>query len=235
MALVDKIVQALEALGGVAKYSELYSYLEKNAIAPLPKKWKASVRARIEENSSDSQAFKGRQDLFYAVNGLGNGVWGLRSNLLDNLVAIDIEEPANNKFTIREGGGIPNRVPTTTTRIIRDTLMTRQLKMIYGYKCQICEKAVLLPGRLYAEAHHLRPLGGTHKGTDEVGNILVVCPNHHVEFDFAAIAIDPVELTIVHTDSSYPFLGKTVGFHSLHKINEVNLVYHMAMYLSGIS
>ena len=57
MALVDRIVQALEALGGSAAYAELYDYLEKNAVAPLPRTWKDNVRGRVEEHSSDSNAF----------------------------------------------------------------------------------------------------------------------------------------------------------------------------------
>ena len=69
MGLVDEIVQALEALGGHARYSDLYAYWEKHASTPLPKNWKDSIRGRIEENSSESRAFKGKQDLFYPVPG----------------------------------------------------------------------------------------------------------------------------------------------------------------------
>src|SRR5687768_9615067 len=158
MALVDRIVQALEALGGIASYSELYAYLEKNSPAPLPKYWKDSVRGRIEENSSDSRAFKGKRDLFYAAQGLGNGVWGLKSKLSKSIVAIDVEN-LDELQKIREGNLEPYKVETEITRIIRDTIMTKQLKTIYQYKCQICDKAIFLHERLYAEAHHLRPLG----------------------------------------------------------------------------
>lgn len=234
MALVERIVQALEALGGVAQYSELYAYLEKNALGELPPNWKASVRARIEEHSSDSQAFAKRQDIFYAVHGLGNGVWGLRSKLMESPVAVDIDEPEDIK-QISDGNLKPKRKKVQVTRIIRDTTVTRQIKAIYQYRCQICDNSIALYDRLYAEAHHLRPLGGFHNGLDTPGNILIVCPNHHVEFDFGAVAIDPLEKTIVHTDLHYPFIGKTVLFHPLHKIDELNLTYHMEIYLQSLN
>lgn len=226
MALVDRIVQALEALGGSASYAELYDYLEKNAEAPLPRTWKDNVRGRIEEHSSDSNAFNGRRDLFYSVLGKGSGSWGLRSRLTKSPVAIDIEEQ-NNQLKISDGNAEPAKVETEITRIIRDTLMTKELKLVYQYKCQICDKAIFLHQRLYVEAHHLRPLGGIHRGTDDAGNILIVCPNHHVEFDYGAIAVHPVEMTVVHIDPHYNLTGKPILFHPLHKINELNLAYHI--------
>jgi hypothetical protein len=232
MALVDRIVQAFAALGGIASYAELYKYLEENSPAPLPKHWKDSVRGRIEENSSDSRAFKGKQDLFYAVHGLGNGVWGLKTLQSKSVIAIDVEDP-NEIQKIGEGNLEPYKVETEITRIIRDTIMTKQLKTIYQYKCQICDKAIFLHQRLYAEAHHLRPLGGIHRGTDDAGNILIVCPNHHVEFDYGAIAVHPVEMTIVHIDPRYSLTGKPVLFHQLHKINELNLAYHIDNVFQG--
>ena len=232
MALVDRIVQAFEALGGIASYSELYAYMEKNSPAPLPRYWKDSVRGRIEENSSDSKAFKGKMDLFYAVHGLGNGVWGLKSKLTKNIVAIDVEGP-NELQKIGDGNLEPYRVETEITRIIRDTIMTKQIKLIYQYKCQICDKTILLYKSQYAEAHHLRPLGGVHRGTDDPGNILIVCPNHHVEFDYGAIAVHPVEMTVIYIDLNYSLTGKPVLFHPLHKINELNLAYHLDNVFQG--
>ena len=200
MALVDRIVDAFEALGGFASYSDLYAYIEKTT-PNLPRAWKESIRARIEENSTDFKAYKGKRDLFYSLHGLGNGVWGLKSKLLKSPIAIDIEEPIIPQ-KISDGNAKPNRIKTETTRIIRDTAMSNQLKSIYHYRCQICESTIILHDRLYAEAHHLRPLGGKHRGPDEAGNILIVCPNHHVEFDFGAIAVVPTEMTIMHVEAN---------------------------------
>jgi len=62
-----------------------------------------------------------------------------------------------------------SRVLTTTSRIIRDTEISRRVKSLHGYKCQIltCEQFILLPdGARYAEGHHIQPLGEPHNGPD---------------------------------------------------------------------
>ncbi len=78
----------------------------------------------------------------------------------------------------------PERVETTTYRILRDTAKSRRVKALHGFKCQICGKTIQLSdGSRYAEGHHIQPLGGEHKGLDVEGNILCLCPNHHAEMD----------------------------------------------------
>jgi len=84
----------------------------------------------------------------------------------------------------------PERVATTTYRILRDTALARSVKMMHNYECQICgETIVLSDDSRYAEAHHMRPLGNPHDGPDTIGNILCLCPNHHAECDLGAIIL----------------------------------------------
>jgi hypothetical protein len=52
--------------------------LRRAAGRTLPPSFEAVVRRTLEENSSDSDSFKGRQDLFYMPEGKGAGVWALR-------------------------------------------------------------------------------------------------------------------------------------------------------------
>jgi hypothetical protein len=74
----EDIVTALRRLGGTGTYDEIYS--EVAGIRPyLPPTWKEIIRRQIEDMSSDSEGFKGKADLFYSVEGLGQGVWGLRA------------------------------------------------------------------------------------------------------------------------------------------------------------
>lgn len=92
----------------------------------------------------------------------------------------------------------PERVPTTHNRIIRDTVLARRVKVLHGYKCQICGHTIKLPdGSFYAEAHHIQPLGEPDNGPDVIGNILCVCPNHHAELDLRARQITVSELAVV--------------------------------------
>jgi putative restriction endonuclease len=88
--------------------------------------------------------------------------------------------------------GIPGpapRVPSTVIRIVRDTVVTRSVKQLYDFQCQICRIRLECEGGAYAEAAHIRPLGSPHHGSDVIGNILCLCPNHHVLFDNGAISV----------------------------------------------
>ncbi len=80
-------------------------------------------------------------------------------------------------------------------RIIRDTKVSRWVKYVHECHCQICGTSLeLKSGQLYAEAHHIKPLGNVHHGPDVIENILCVCPNHHVLLDYGAISIDKIHL-----------------------------------------
>jgi hypothetical protein len=85
----------------------------------------------------------------------------------------------------------PGRSETTIYRVLRDTVLSRRLKKAHNYECQICGLSIMLgDGSLYIEAHHIKPLGKPHNGPDIEGNIICLCPNHHVQLDYGAIALD---------------------------------------------
>lgn len=92
----------------------------------------------------------------------------------------------------------PDRRETHRTRIIRDTQLVNEMKEQYSYQCQVCgEKRLRTLEEGYAEGHHLKPLGEQHNGPDIKQNIIILCPNHHADFDHGLIRIDPdtLELT----------------------------------------
>ena len=108
----------------------------------------------------------------------------------------------------------PGRVETSVSRLIRDTDLSRKVKKENDWICQICSLQINLPNKqLYAEGHHIRPLGGVHEGPDIKENILILCPNHHAEFDYGSIAINPVTKRIVHIDDSNPFHDRQLAYH----------------------
>lgn len=70
---------ALRSLGGQAEPADIAE--EVRRLFPETRSetnLTESVRARLQECSSDSGSYKGKRDLFYSVYGIGNRVWGLR-------------------------------------------------------------------------------------------------------------------------------------------------------------
>ncbi len=182
----EEIVEALKLLGGTGSYQEIYDRIQQMSTRTLTREWKATVRREIENHSSSSDNYRGGEDLFVSVNGIGKGVWGLREKLdAPNPKSVDFEDVSE-----------IDRVKQDTYRIIRDTFLSRCIKLLYKNSCQVCGKSISLRGGSYAEAHHIKPLGRPHNGPDIAGNILVVCPNHHVMFDYGAISLDIHKLTL---------------------------------------
>ena len=89
----------------------------------------------------------------------------------------------------------PEKVTTTITRSVRDTALSNKVKGERNYQCQICGTKLSIRGKGYAETHHVKPLG--HDGPDIKANMLVLCPNHHVLFDYGEIAISPKDCKTV--------------------------------------
>jgi len=100
--------------------------------------------------------------------------------------AADIAEP-----------NLPPRHSIKTYRILRDSALSRWLKNLYSYQCQICGTTIEISAdERYAEAHHIRPLGEPHNGPDITANMLVLCPNHHAMCDLGVIRLTLKELTV---------------------------------------
>lgn len=65
----------------------------------------------------------------------------------------------------------------------RDNKTIAQLKRVRDHKCQICEITIQKKnGSLYIEAAHIKMK--SEKGPETPDNILILCPNHHKEFDY---------------------------------------------------
>ncbi|WP_145320244.1 HNH endonuclease [Paenibacillus xylanexedens] len=200
---LEDIIQAFHNLNGLAPYPVLYEEVQKIRDTPMPKSWKAIIRRTIETNSSDSKVFSGNQkdDLFYSVEGLGSGTWGLRKLKQETIYAIDISEPMG---TVRE--------ETAVYRILRDTYLARSLKQLHNNECQICgERIELSDQNFYSEAHHIKPLGKSHNGPDIAGNILVLCPNHHVQCDYGAIDLN---INVLRTVKGHEISNEFIEYHN---------------------
>ena len=78
MTQLEYRVEALKNLGGKASYSQIYEEFERLTNTVLTPGRKAGIRKNIEDHSSDSMNYKGKEDIFYSVGGIGSGEWGLR-------------------------------------------------------------------------------------------------------------------------------------------------------------
>jgi hypothetical protein len=197
---INDITTALGNLGGIAHYDALYPEVKKVRVAALPGSWKKIIQRTIQDHSADSDGYKGH-NVFYSVKGIGSGVWGLWSHLQSTPSASDIESPTT-----------PDRLLTETYRILRDTELARKIKALHKNICQVCGQTVTLKnGETYAEAHHIKPLGAPHNGPDVAGNIVVLCPNHHVMFDYGAI---PLEANSLRSIQGHVIGTAYVAYHN---------------------
>ena len=133
------------------------------------------------------------------------------NNLLSLRIGIweDVETP------IAKDIGEPSETPRIvqlTYRVLRDTKLSRMIKELHNYKCQICGHTIQLPNdRLYVETHHIKPLGTPHNGPDSAENILCVCPNHHVALDYGA---DKLDLSDISTTSEHTISEVYINYHN---------------------
>ena len=115
------------------------------------------------------------------------------------------------------------RAETTVQRIVRNTEISRRVKELHDYTCQICGTRIEIAPGAYAEGAHIRPLGRPHDGPDAEGNILCLCPNDHVRFEYGAIEVED-DLQIRETAT-----GRTLGVLTTvegHNVDVAQLVYH---------
>ncbi|MFP8888536.1 HNH endonuclease [Natrialbaceae archaeon A-CW2] len=140
-----------------------------------------------------------------------------------------LEEATEDALDIEEAGVDvvePGHSRTTTTRIVRNSEPATDLKEAYEFRCQVCGQVRHRDGgNLYAESHHLRPLSPPHDGPDVPENVLILCPNHHADFDYGVIAVDPETLEIHHSyDESVD--GEPLTVIESHSIEKSHLEYH---------
>jgi len=78
----------------------------------------------------------------------------------------------------------------------RDNKTVAQIKFLRDFKCQICSTMIRKKdGTYYIEAAHIKPKH--QKGRETPDNIILLCPNHHKEFDFGEIEIKNHNLTFI--------------------------------------
>lgn len=154
---------------------------------------------------------------FYEKGKDGFGICRYRLEKLSTIASDKLEFQESEEDGVNEQ---PSRIPTTILRIVRDTKLSRAVKEMYDYTCQVCGLRIEFNGIGYAEAAHIRPLGKPHNGRDVLGNLLCLCPNHHVMFDKGHFTID----------GNYQLVGVEgiLNVKNGHIIDRKNIEYHRA-------
>jgi len=117
---------------------------------------------------------------------------------------------------------IPDERTSETIRKVRNTTIVNNLKQRYNYRCQVCgERRKQSRNDYYAEGHHLKPL--SDGGPDDIRNIIILCPNHHADFDFGMVKVDPDSLDINHC---YEDKERELEFRPGHEVDPEFLEYN---------
>ena len=125
----------------------------------------------------------------------------------------------------RAGDLKPPKKEYTVSRTIRNTTIAKEVKELHDHRCQVCGDRRERDDSGYAEAHHIHPLGAEPPGPDQKQNILILCPNHHADFDFGMLSVDPETLEIEHHYDE-AVNGNTLTTQSGHEIDPEHLQYH---------
>ncbi|EEM06206.1 HNH endonuclease [Bacillus pseudomycoides] len=178
----SEIVESLKSLGGEATLEEIYEEVKARDNKVITKTYQNTIRGTIYKKSSDSQDFQGGEDLFYTVDGKGNGRWGLK----------DYQPTKENVDLTEDDAGFPEGKKKLRLHIYRErnSKLIRTVKDEFKSKnngklfCEICkfdykEKYGEL-GEDYIEGHHVIPVSELEEGSKtKVEDIILVCANCH--------------------------------------------------------
>lgn len=137
-----------------------------------------------------------------------------------------MEKVKPKKFNSKEKKiGKSKRSLSEVWRYVRNQNKVKKLKNLYDNKCQIVECGFTFEHRangkneFYSEVHHYNPL--KKQSDDDYENMIVLCPNHHAEFDYSVKFIHPDRVTII--DQQGNDTGETIKFHKGHELDIKNI------------
>ncbi len=126
---------------------------------------------------------------------------------------------------IPAGNETPERVAAKVQRLVRSTQVVNYVKQVHDDVCQTCGVRLKIGDRAYSEGAHIRGLGRPHNGPDVYSNVLCLCPNCHVLFDYGAMVIGSDMKVMVHGD----VVGE-LRLHTDHRVAMEHLDYHREHY-----
>ena len=178
----EEIIESLKDLGGEATLEEIYEQIDARGNRELTDSFKNTVRGVIYRASSDSEHFQGTEDLFYSVDGKGNGRWGLR-DYEPTKATVDLTE---------DDEGFPEGKKKLRLHIYkeRNSKVIREAKERFKSEnngklfCEVCDfdysKKYGELGEGYIEGHHIIPVSELEENSrTRVEDIVLVCADCH--------------------------------------------------------
>lgn len=178
----DKIIQALNNLGGEAVLSEIYEEVANITGESVTVSFKASIRDALEKNSSDSEKYNKKYDIFYCVDGKGNGKWGLRN----------YEVSEDNMDITQDDSGFSEGRQLLKKHLCRERnhSLIRKAKEKFKQEhegkvyCEVCGFDFYLNygklGEDFIEAHHTKAVSEMQENEKtRIEDIAMVCSNCH--------------------------------------------------------
>ncbi len=101
------------------------------------------------------------------------------------------------------------------------------LKQHYDNACQFCGiRLQVAEDRFYSEAAHMKGLGEPHNGPDKATNMIVLCPNHHLQFDRGVLRLHKVgtQYRIKSKTAGDPLRGKAITL--THALDDACVKHH---------
>lgn len=123
--------------------------------------------------------------------------------------------------------GVVERRRAERSEQVRDRKLSAQLKRLYDNSCQFCgTRLQVADTRFYSEAAHIKGLGEPHNGPDVTSNMLVLCPNHHIQFDRGILGLEKAgsDYHIWSKADGDPLQGKKIELK--HSLGEEYIQYH---------
>jgi len=181
----DELIRGLKYFGGEAHRKELFIYIKNTTTKPMPREFGQTLQATLEHFSKDSNNFHKNNhrkiDVFYSVNGIGSGVWGLKDYVVDenmDRTQDDISYPEG-KEKLRQ-----HIQKERNSKLIRDA--KQMFKEKHGKLfCQICGLDFYEVygdlGKDFIEAHHnKKQISDMHEETTtKIEDLLMLCSNCH--------------------------------------------------------
>lgn len=114
---------------------------------------------------------------------------------------------------------------------VRNSRIIKELKHLYSNACMICGKKLIFdvnPLRYYSEGAHIKPVGKPHNGPDTKKNIIILCPEHHLQFDNGVLTLKKIKTKFIINSKVQgdPLHGTELKIKPPHELLEEYVDWH---------